>query len=1512
MHLVELCERVLLQFVRRNVKLQLVFFEQACWLWQHDPSKLFARRALIAHLQEKAVSPLLDVAVWSEAWSSPSWQQNMAILDPNWILCFDAALADREAARDYFGAISAHHMNALHCNVVLVPLLEFRGNDIEAWVKLPPLESPPAIEGPWTTYAPAVPASSSRLSAADAVAAALNECKGAEESVLAAIGTCFAAMKEIPLAARFVSLKGEAGDEKVLKALNQFYTALLPHASADLIDVVDGRFLHHVLRNKIDVATLKSSSVAKAAPAANNGASAAPAAAAAPASAASAVASAQVEAAAVPDSWDSAPLADSWDMAPADSWADVDLSSIKVDVSDGPVATATPAAAAVAAPFAAATAVAAAPVADAGSLSLLKKLPTPQPRLGKDIVLGEPKKKLEKKTKREMKGEQRAAHFEKLQADSLLGRYVQKHVITLDKRQVKLSSKTIKAKEVAAQNERAKQEDNWKSWLQNNDKGDTAKAYMFVMDNEFQEDLEFEILLAIVEHARTMETAMPLVAELVFRKCPAQERLAVVAEKWGFAGLGAQLRGKSTAPDAKWVRRQLIETGELLPREQGEADPRVKHFRPDPWQKQLLDYVDQNKSVVVVAPTSAGKTFIQYYVMEKVLREDDASVVVYVAPTKALCNQVMAGVNARYEKAYPQGSSSVLCGIFLRDRRHRAESCQILVTVPECLDILLLSPTKAGQNWAKKIKWILFDEVHTINDPLEGPVWERILQLTTCPFLALSATVGQPEAFRSWLSGTRKERVELIVHSERYNDLRLFLTSKPSGDSKAACDMLPLHPCTFVTTSMLAKEGAFPSLAEFESKDAFALWEAMVEVDASVKDLAPEVFFTEPVISRQASKQWGAAIRSRLIGWSREKPAACDRVLSVFNSRVQPDQVLLTGKNDEEQGLFELTQTLLKDGPALLFCHSREFTESMVKYYGEKLAQMQAESGPSAKKKKEQEKKADAMAKQKKQKEKRSKNKKEQEEAERYGEAAIESVVPMDEQYPVEFTLRRRDRKGLLGKEDREEIITSLRYKTHWPNSHPLIQGLRRGVGCHHEGLPHRYRVAVELMFRTGDITVVFATQTLAQGIHAPARSVVLVHDAPTFLTPTSLRQMTGRAGRRGYDLMGQVVFYGVTYKRVRQLLASRVPQLRGGFPLSASLTLRLVMLQNSGASSKELIDAQVEQLLSQPLLSQEGKRPELDDLLKHHFATFKALMYYVGLLSPSNDKAIWLAALASHLSYMDPANMCFIYCFGERVFDQFCNVEDPTLPEPQSKVLLALSCLLNPVEVHPTVVERYKGRVGTPYASQVVQEVPAWLREKILSYNSIVTQIFVEAASKVRATQGTKLPLSRVPIGAADSNATSVVSAFAQTSGVTEEHLSTLNRLVFGVRNDLCVDHTAVAVVPELTHVNSFIMDFARQLEPDANVIIRDNVLRLAWYKLSDFSTTLRVIATALTKLHEHYDTVMDSNIYRMLSDDTEPITLNTVEKSDPPAIRASKRIANAFAFLSSEFEKRFQKTKH
>jgi ERCC4-related helicase len=1518
-HLIELAERFLLQFVQRNVKIQVMFFQQGLWLWRDSPVRRLARQTLAAHLQSIS-SPLLEtVIIQGSRWGADQHLQQIVSLDPNWILAFDSTMTSNDDVRRYFEAFAAHHLRVLDCHIVLVPGMEFRGNDIDAWVKFASEgEEDPVEAGGWDTYQDPASAVSPVPTANEAVEKALKAVK--DVAVQQALRDIWSKKDQLSLKSRRADLQKVKPDATILGALNQFCEALCPMASAALVDCVDGRFLHHVIKNKINLVDLvkkseeekqASKGVAEASPAVTEAAAEV----APPVEEQEEPAKEEPEAAAAPEPV--AEVLDSWDAAPSDSWADFDIGSIKIP-GEGELAAeeAEKSAAAKADEAPIVVVVDSTPKKKASTNTSGKKKNAQSAkeveRLGNTVYLGEPKKKFVQKTKRERKGEQRAAHIEKLQSNSLLGRYVQSHVITLDRKQVKMNAKQLKIKAQAAASERSKQEASWKEFLKSGDIKDTAKANQFVLDNEFQEDLEFKILMQIAEESPKMELAMPVLAELVFRKCPEMPRLGALAEKWGFPGLAAQLRNSPDAkPDSRWIRRQLLETSELLPRERGEADVRVKHFRPDPWQKQLLDNVDANRSSVVVAPTSAGKTFIQYYVMEKVLREDDSSVVVYVCPTKALCNQVMAGVNARYQKSY-EGSASVLCGIFLRDRRHRAESCQILVTVPDCLDVLLLNPTIAGQNWAKKIKWILFDEVHTINDPKDGQVWERILQLTTCPFLALSATVGQPEAFRDWLSGTRKEKVELIVHSERYNDLRLFVTGTGANE-KDQSSILPLHPCTFVTFSQLLKEQAFPSLADFEAKDSFALWEAMVEQDDSAQDLAPELFFLDAIISRKRSKDWARAIKARMVDWTKSHPKACQAVLERFNKTLAPEDVLLTTPEDEESALFTVTQELLKNGPALLFCHSRQFTELMVGYYADRLSQMQKAAGPSQKKQKDRDRKAEALAKQKKQKEKRSKNKKEQEEAERYGDVSVETVIPVDQQYPVEFTLRRRDRKGLLGKEDREDLIRNLRYKTRWPDDHPLVQGLRRGVGCHHEGLPHRYRVAVELMFRTGDVTVVFATQTLAQGIHAPARSVVLVHDTPTFLTPTSLRQMTGRAGRRGYDLMGQVVFYGVTYARIRQLLRSRVPQMRGGFPLSSSLSLRLTLLQNSGASSKELIDSQVEQLLNQPLLSLRGERPEFDTLLRHYFDLNKNLMVNLGCLNQAQNKAIWLAALATHLSYLDPSNLAFIYCYGENLFQALCNVEDPSLPSIQEELIAALACIINPLPVHQTLVERCKDRVGTPYMSAVVHQVPEFIQKRIREYNAMVVKVFTQAAKDIPKAQDHHLPLSKIPVGCGEAvhEEESAVSVFAATSGVDEEQLSSLDHLVYCSRNDLCVDHTAVAVVPELTHINSYLIDFFRQLVPDANVIIKDNYLRTAWYKLSDFSQTLRVIAVAIAKLHAHHETVMDSNIYRMLSEDRDPIELNIVDKGDSDKVRAAKRVGNAFTHLSSEFEKKFDKTK-
>jgi len=93
---------------------------------------------------------------------------------------------------------------------------------------------------------------------------------------------------------------------------------------------------------------------------------------------------------------------------------------------------------------------------------------------------------------------------------------------------------------------------------------------------------------------------------------------------------------------------QLNHCGPYMDRNlDAKPDPRVSSFVPDGWQREVLDQLDANKSVFVVAPTSAGKTFISFYAMEQVLRADNDGVLVYVAPTKALVNQIAAEVQGK-------------------------------------------------------------------------------------------------------------------------------------------------------------------------------------------------------------------------------------------------------------------------------------------------------------------------------------------------------------------------------------------------------------------------------------------------------------------------------------------------------------------------------------------------------------------------------------------------------------------------------------------------------------------------------------------------------------------------------------------------------------------------------------------------------------------------------------------------------------------------------------------------
>ncbi|MEH0146100.1 DEAD/DEAH box helicase [Corynebacterium sp. Q4381] len=87
-----------------------------------------------------------------------------------------------------------------------------------------------------------------------------------------------------------------------------------------------------------------------------------------------------------------------------------------------------------------------------------------------------------------------------------------------------------------------------------------------------------------------------------------------------------------------------------------------------------------------------------------------------------------------------------------------------------------------------------------------------------------------------------------------------------------------------------------------------------------------------------------------------------------------------------------------------------------------------------------------------------------------------------------------------------------------------------RGFAAHHAGMLPAFKHIVEQLFVRGLVKVVFATETLALGINMPARTVVLEKmvkfngEAHVDLTPGQYTQLTGRAGRRGIDHIGNAV----------------------------------------------------------------------------------------------------------------------------------------------------------------------------------------------------------------------------------------------------------------------------------------------------------------------------------------------------------------------------------------------------
>jgi superfamily II RNA helicase len=116
-------------------------------------------------------------------------------------------------------------------------------------------------------------------------------------------------------------------------------------------------------------------------------------------------------------------------------------------------------------------------------------------------------------------------------------------------------------------------------------------------------------------------------------------------------------------------------------------------------------------------------------------------------------------------------------------------------------------------------------------------------------------------------------------------------------------------------------------------------------------------------------------------------------------------------------------------------------------------------------------------------------------------------------------------------KEEKARIADALREaRFDSPYGKDLQRFLRHGIGLHHAGLLPKYRLLVEKLAQGGLLKVVSGTDTLGMGVNVPIRTVLFTQlckfdgEKTAILSARDFHQISGRAGRKGFDEKGYVV----------------------------------------------------------------------------------------------------------------------------------------------------------------------------------------------------------------------------------------------------------------------------------------------------------------------------------------------------------------------------------------------------
>jgi len=602
-------------------------------------------------------------------------------------------------------------------------------------------------------------------------------------------------------------------------------------------------------------------------------------------------------------------------------------------------------------------------------------------------------------------------------------------------------------------------------------------------------------------------------------------------------------------------------------------EPRKKVL--DDWQMKVIEYMKQRMSVIVKAPTSSGKSFVALaagVIHKKIL---------YVCPAKPIAYQVGAHFNLMgYKVHYLVDNLSHLS---------YTDKTNIFVGTPEIIEDQLY---KLGVSF----DYAVFDEIHNLNKEDDGHIYENIIKLIQCPFLALSATISNIEYLKDIFQKIHQTDVQYIEYTKRFINQQKMVYEK---------GLHILHPLSCISLEDL-NETFMSTNLQFTPYDSAILWETIEEEfdmddDDFIDEWSPDNYFEDDntILSLDDTRDYEHFIKGKLVELSTSHPEKVKSILSTFHTHTSMHTV--KDNTSLEQDIIQLFRECKEKDclPMLVFNTDTIACKKLFTRLFERISSLELEEYPYhyeilAKKEelyisyqearvkfidgiKISKESKDAHT--DKQTKINSYDKREQytyeQSIQTYYQQCMHHCLRQDDisdeikktqikhlhnelkdykRFPtfcrVDIFKKHKDfcfsntdpMTGDQIRHIRREILKTLGLKISY--EHELFQMLKRGIGIYTEDMPEEYKWILQKLMDDKKIGIVVSDRTLCLGIDLAIRSSLLLGlPGSTHFTIDDYLQMSGRAGRRGKDDRGNTIFYNLDYK---QLMKGHLPTIQG------------------------------------------------------------------------------------------------------------------------------------------------------------------------------------------------------------------------------------------------------------------------------------------------------------------------------------------------------------------------------